>query len=637
MLTNCNLLLEGISEAIVMLDRDGYISYCNPATKVITGYSPEDLLNKHLTIFYGSSDDAIKAEYELGLSLKKGKFLSEGWRYKKDRRHFWCEMLLSPLYDEQQKLAGYSCVLRDVTEKKKLEIELRQSEERFRLMVDGVREYAIFMLDTTGHIVSWNEGAKRIKGYSANEIIGKHFSTFYTSEDLEDKKPERELKIAIATGKYEEEGWRVRKNGSVFWANVVITSLFNEHNRHIGFSKVTRDLTDKKDNEENLRRSEERYRSLVEQITDYGIFMLDERGKIISWNEGARRIAGYEENEIIGKYFSIFYPEEDVLNGKPAYELKVALEEGKYEEEGWRIRKDGGVFWASVVITAVYNNDGIHVGFSKVTRDLTERKEAERALRDSYERYRLLTNELRITNQELSYANEELEQFTSIVSHDLQEPIRTIKSFLQLIDIKLNKQQNDDLKTYIDKAITAADRMRELIRNLLHYSQLSKGELVEETVHVEDLINEAVQNVKTSVEKSNAQITIETDVDTIEGDRVQLVQVIQNLLSNAIKFTNSETPKIKISSFREDGHVKFGVSDNGIGIAEADMGKVFEIFRRLHTKKEYPGTGIGLAICKKIVDRHGGRIWPESKPGKGTTFYFTLSEEKERLPEHEKI
>jgi PAS domain S-box-containing protein len=637
MLTNCNLLLEGISEAIVMLDRDGYVSYTNPATSIITGYSPEDLINKHLTIFYGSSDDAIKAEYELGLALKKGKFLSEGWRYKKDHSHFWCEMLLSPLYDEQQKLAGYSCILRDVTEKKILEIELRQSEERFRLMVEGVRDYAIFMLDATGHIVSWNEGAKRIKGYSANEIIGKHFSTFYTSEDLEDKKPERELKIAIATGKYEEEGWRVRKNGSVFWANVVITALFNEHNKHIGFSKVTRDLTDKKDNEESLRRSEERYRSLVEQVTDYGIFMLDERGKIISWNEGARRIAGYQESEIIGKYFSIFYPEEDILNGKPAYELKVAREEGKYEEEGWRIRKDGGVFWASVVITAVYNNDGIHVGFSKVTRDLTERKEAERALRESYERYRLLADELKITNQELSYANEELEQFTSIVSHDLQEPIRTIKSFLQLIDIKLSKEQNEDLKTYINKAITAADRMRELIRNLLHYSQLSKGEMVEEKVHVEDLINEAIQNVKTSVEKSNAQITIETDVDTIEGDRVQLVQVIQNLLSNALKFTNSETPKIRISTFRENGHVKFGVSDNGIGIDEADMSKVFDIFRRLHTKKEYPGTGIGLAICKKIVDRHGGRIWPESKPGKGTTFYFTLNEEKERLPEHEKI
>jgi PAS domain S-box-containing protein len=633
MIANCNLLLEGITDAIVMLDIDGYISYSNPATREITGYTSEELLNKHLSIFYPGSEDSVKAEYELGLSLKKGKFLSEGWRSKKDGNNFWAETLLSPLYNEEKKLIGYSCMLRDVTEKKQLEIELRQSEERFRFMVEGVRDYAIFMLDTTGHIVSWNEGAKRIKGWSANEIIGKHFSTFYTSEDLEDKKPERELRIAIATGKYEEEGWRVRKNGSVFWANVVITALFNEQNKHIGFSKVTRDLTERKENEENLRRSEERYRSLVEQVTDYGIFMLDEKGKIISWNEGAKKIKGYEESEIIGKYFSIFYPEEDILNGKPAYELKVARTEGKYEEEGWRVRKDGSLFWASVVITAVYNAAGVHIGFSKVTRDLTERKESERALRDSYERYRVLAEELKITNQELSYANGELEQFTSIVSHDLQEPIRSIKSFLQLINMKLNDEQNEDLKTYIAKAITAADRMRELIRNLLHYSQLSKGEMVEEKIHVEDLINEAIQNVRTSIENSKAQITIETNIDTIEGDRVQLVQLIQNLLSNALKFTDSKAPKIKVSGFHENGHVKFAVSDNGIGIAEADMNKVFEIFRRLHTKRDYPGTGIGLAICKKIVDRHRGRIWPESKQGKGTTFYFTLNEEKESIEE----
>jgi len=626
-----NLLLQGITEAIVILDTEGYVTYSNPAVMDITGYSLDELHNQHLTVFYPTPEDQVKAEYELGLSLKKRKFLSEGWRYKKDGTKFWSEMYLSPLYDEQKKLLGYSCIIRDVSEKKKLDVELRQSEERFRLMVEAVRDYAIFMLDTTGYIVSWNEGAKRIKGYSADEIIGKHFSTFYTSEDLDSKKPERELKIAIATGKYEEEGWRVRKDGSLFWANVVITALFNDQNKHIGFSKVTRDLTEKRESQESLRQSEERYRSLVEQVTDYGIFMLDEKGRIISWNEGAKKIKGYDEREIIGKYFSIFYPEEDVLNGKPALELKIAKAEGKYEEEGWRIRKDGSPFWANVVITAVYNNQGIHIGFSKVTRDLTERKESERALRDSYERYRLLANELRLTNTELSYANQELEQFTSIVSHDLQEPIRSIKSFLQLINIKLNKEQNEDLKVYIEKAISSADRMKQLIQNLLHYSQLGKTDLVEEDINVDELIIEAIQNVGTSAEKSNAQITVENDIKTVKGDRVQLVQLIQNLLSNALKFTDSQSPKVKITGFHENGHVKFSVTDNGIGIAETDIHKVFEIFRRLHTKKLYPGTGIGLAICKKIVERHGGRIWPESNPGKGTTFYFTLKEQKEML------
>jgi len=626
-----NVLLHGINEAIVFLDTEGYITYSNPAVASVTGYTSEYLLKKHLTVLYAAPEDVVKAEYELGLSLKKGKLVTEGWRTKKDGGQFWAEMLLSTLYDDQRRLVGYSCIIRDVSEKKKLDLELRQSEERFRLMVEAVQDYAIFMLDAMGFIVTWNEGAKRIKGYSPDEIIGKHFSTFYTAEDLATNKPERELKIAIATGKYEEEGWRVRKNGSVFWANVVITALFNEQNKHIGFSKVTRDLTERKHNEESLRQSEERYRSLVEQVTDYGIFMLDEKGKIISWNEGAKKIKGYTETEIIGKYFSIFYPEEDILNGKPAYELKIAKAEGKYEEEGWRIRKDGSLFWANVVITAVYNNQGNHIGFSKVTRDLTERKRSEKALRDSYERYRVLADELRITNTELSYANQELEQFTSIVSHDLQEPIRSIKSFLQLINIKLSSQQNEDLKLYVEKAINSADRMKQLIQNLLHYSQLGKGELTQESINVDDLINEAIQNVRTSVERSNAQIIVENDVKTVEGDRVQLVQLVQNLLSNALKFTEARSPEIKIAGFHENGHVKFAVSDNGIGIAESDLNKVFEIFRRLHTQNLYPGTGIGLAICKKIVDRHRGRIWPESQPGKGTTFYFTLNEQKELL------
>jgi PAS domain S-box-containing protein len=638
MIMNCNSLLEGLGEGIVLLDNEGYISYSNPAVSSITGYTPYELENKHLSIFYPGNEESIKAEYELGLAQKKGSFLSEGWRSRKDGSNYWGEMLLAPLFDEQQKRTGYTCILRNITDRKEQEIQLRQNEERFRLMVEGVRDYAIFMLDTTGHIISWNEGARRIKGWSANEIIGQHFSTFYTAEDLEDKKPERELRIAIQTGKYEEEGWRVRKNGSVFWANVVITALFNEQNKHIGFSKVTRNLTERKENEEALRRSEEQYRSLVEQVNDYGIFMLDEKGRIISWNEGAKKINGYDTHEILGKYFSIFYPEDDVLNGKPAFELKVARKEGKYEEEGWRIRKDGSVFWASVVITAIYNSEGILLGFSKVTRDLTERKQSERALRDSYERYRVLADELKTTNIELSYANEELEQFTSIVSHDLQEPIRTIKSFLQLIKMKLDDAQNEDLQTYINKAIKSADRMKELIQNLLHYSQLSKGELVEQKVDVKDLFNEAIQNVRSLIEGSNAHISIETEVDTVEGDKVQLVQLIQNLLSNAVKFTSSEAPEIKIKSLRENGHVKFAVSDNGIGIEAADLNKVFEIFRRLHTKKDYPGTGIGLAICKKIVDRHGGRIWPESDPGKGTTFYFTLNEDQQKgQVHHEKV
>src|SRR5215217_9262981 len=540
MLTNCNLLLQSITEAIFMLDKDGYVKYSNPAATAITGYSADELLNQSLSLFYTDGNDSTKSGYELSQALKTGKYMSEGWRIKKGEARFWGEILLSPVYDEKNTLAGYSCIIRDISEKKQLELELRKNEERYRLMVEGVKDYAIFMLDANGYIQTWNDGAKRIKGYNSNEIIGKHFSIFYRSEDLENKKPEKELTIATKEGRYEEDGWRVKKNGSVFWANIIVTALYSEQNKLIGFSKLTRDLTERKRKEEELQQSEERYRSLVEQVTDYGIFMLDEKGRIASWNEGARRIKGYNADEIIGKYFAIFYPEEDILNGKPAYELKVARAEGKFEEEGWRLKKDGSRFWANVVITAVYNNEGVLVGFSKVTRDLTERKKSERELRDSYDSYRRLADELRATNTELSLANEELEQFTSIVSHDLQEPVRNIKSFLTLIDIKLDQVQSPaDLKLYINKALNAAGRMKELIQNLLHYSQLSKVEIIREEVSVSDLFNEALQNLKAAVDASKAQITIENEVDTIYGDRVQLVQLIQNLVSNALKFTSS--------------------------------------------------------------------------------------------------
>jgi len=627
MFTHCQLLLENIPQAIIMMDKDGYMEYANPAACTLTGYTAGELFNQPLYLLYNHvEEDAVRTKYELDEALRQGRFATEGWKIRKDKSRLWAETVLAPVYDAEGSLVGFSCTLTDRSQAKQSELELRQSEERFRLMVEGVRDYSIFMLDPEGYIMTWNDGAKNIKGYNAHEVIGKHFSLFYTGDDLKTQKHQVELETAKTTGRYEEEGWRVKKNGSVFWASVVLTALYNDQNKHIGFSKVTRDLTERKHNEEALRQSEERYRMLVEQVTDYGIFMLDDKGRIVSWNEGAKNIKGYTEAEILGKYFTIFYPEEDILNGKPAMELKHARTVGKYEEEGWRLRKDGSRFWASVVITAVYNPEGALMGFSKVTRDLTERKKSEKALTESYEVYRRLTEELKVTNAELSYANKELEQFTSIVSHDLQEPVRTTKSFLQLIESKLPPDTAPDIKSYVGKSMTAINRMRQLIQNLLQYSQLARVDIDPQPVNVEELVNEALQNLKGSVDLSQADIVIENEVDTVQGDRVQLLQLLQNLISNALKFTDGTAPQVIVRSQQQEGVPLFSVQDNGIGIHPSDIGKVFEIFRRLHTQKPYPGTGIGLAICKKIVDRHQGRIWLESAPGKGTTFYFTLNE-----------
>jgi PAS domain S-box-containing protein len=259
-----------------------------------------------------------------------------------------------------------------------------ETGELHRLLVESVQDYAIFALDPQGYILSWNPGAERFKGYTSDEIIGKHFSIFYPQERIATGFPEFELREAARTGRFEDEGWRIRKDGTRFWASVVITSLRDSTGTLVGYAKVTRDLTERRAAEEALRLSEERFRLLVQGVRDYAIFMLDPTGHVATWNEGAQRIKQYSADEIIGKHFSIFYPPERIAEKFPQYELKEAERTGHFEDEGWRIRKDGSRFWANVVITALRDSDGHLIGFSKVTRDLTERKAAEeRAIEDA--------------------------------------------------------------------------------------------------------------------------------------------------------------------------------------------------------------------------------------------------------------
>jgi PAS domain S-box-containing protein len=262
---------------------------------------------------------------------------------------------------------------------------LRQAEEHFHQLVAGVRDYAIFLLDREGHILTWNAGAERLKGYHPDEIIGQHFSRFYTPDAVTSGWPAYELAEASVTGRFEDEGWRVRRDGSRFWANVVITAIREETGEVRGFLKITRDLTERRHAEEKLRLSEERFRLLVEGVQDYAIFLVDPEGRVTTWNAGAQRLKSYTADEIIGQHFSRFFPPEDVAAGKPARELQTALTAGHYEEEGWRVRKDGSRFWAGVVLTALRDEAGHLRGFSKITRDLTERKQAEETARRAFE------------------------------------------------------------------------------------------------------------------------------------------------------------------------------------------------------------------------------------------------------------
>src|SRR4051812_7553021 len=287
-----------------------------------------------------------------------------------------------------------------MSEAEKPTAKLEGIPDPFRTIVEQAQDYAIFLLDRGGRILSWSPGAQRIKGYAAHEIIGRHFSTFYTQDAIDRRWPQYELEAAAREGRFEDEGWRVRKDGSLFWANVVITALKDEAGEVRGFGKITRDLSERRRNEEMLRESEERFRLLIEGVRDYAIFMLDTQGRVASWNAGAERIKGYRADEIIGEHFRAFYTDEARQRQWPEEELRRARDEGRYEEEGARIRKDGTSFWANVVITPVRDATGTLRGYAKVTRDLTDLKRIE----------------------SLETAERHMQEFLAVLAHELRNP-----------------------------------------------------------------------------------------------------------------------------------------------------------------------------------------------------------------------
>jgi two-component system, chemotaxis family, CheB/CheR fusion protein len=506
--------------------------------------------------------------------------------------------------------------------------QLRKTEERFRLLVSGVKDYAIFVLDPKGRIRSWNEGAERINGYSAKEIIGEHFSIFYREEDRQAGKPEKEIETAVSAGRFEEEAIRLRKDGTKYWANVILNPLFDENRRIYGFAKVTRDITERKLAEEKLRESEERFQTLVHSVKDYAIFMLDRRGYIKSWNVGAERIKGYKAEEILGQHFSKFYTEEDIKKQKPEHLLEVAESSERVEDEGWRVRKDGTKFWADVVITALKDTDGEILGFAKVTRDLTDRKRNEDNLKSANENLEIKVQErteaLRRNADELQRSNEELEQFAFVASHDLQEPLRMVSTYLQYVEKHAKDKLDSETKRFVDLAVEGALRLKSLVEDLLAFSRLGKGLELAEQVDVKAIVQEAERNLNKVIEESDAEIRV-LDLPKLSVDSDRMVQVFQNLIGNAIKYRSEAPPKIEIQSQKQDGEWVFQVKDNGIGIDPQYKEKIFVVFQRLHSdRKKYPGTGIGLAICKKIIEQHRGRIWVESQPSEGSAFYFTI-------------
>jgi PAS domain S-box-containing protein len=497
---------------------------------------------------------------------------------------------------------------------------------RYRTLVEAVTDYAIYMLDPGGVITSWNAGAERFKGYAADEIIGEHFSRFYTEEDRASGLPGRALAIAAEQGKFEAEGWRVRKDGRRFWAHVVIDPIRDSRGELLGFAKVTRDLTERKQAEEALKRTEEQFRLLVQGVTDYAIYLLSPEGVVTNWNAGAERIKGYAPAEIIGQHFSRFYTEEDRAAGLPQVALSTAVAEGRFEREGWRVRKDGSRFWSHVIIDPVRGDDGTLLGFAKITRDVTERKNAQ----ESLERAR----EALFQSQKMDAVG----QLTGGVAHDFNNLLMAILGSLELLKKRLPADPN--LVRLLDNAMLGARRGATLTQRMLAFAR--RQELDVQPLELPRLVAGMAALLASSL---GPGAEIKTDfppgLSSAVGDENQVELALLNLCVNA-RDAMPEGGRIAIAArdetltasnmlgLRPGHYVCLSVSDTGEGMSPETLARATEPF--FTTKGVGKGTGLGLSMVHGMAEQMGGRLALKSRPGQGTTAEIWLPAVESEAP-----
>jgi PAS domain S-box-containing protein len=476
---------------------------------------------------------------------------------------------------------------------------------RFQLLIEAVSDYGIFILDADGHVISWNTGAERMKGYTREEIIGKHFSIFYPPGPVATGWPDEELRRARKLGRFEDEGWRVRKDGTRFWANVVITAVYDANGVPNGFVKITRDLTERRSHEEDLRESEERFRLLVESVRDHAIFMLDADGIVRSWNPGAQALKGYSGPEIIGRHFSTFYTPQDQRDGKPAAELRAARANGRVEDEGWRVRKDGTVFWANVVITAIHGRSGELIGFAKVTRDMTERRQLEK----------------------LEHSSRMMSQFLAMLAHELRNPLAPMRNAVTVMQLEtLSSPALRNCRDIIDRQLTQVTR---LVDDLLDIGRLTTGKikLRSEVLRMAEIVGRSIETARPVIDSRHHQLEVDLPEEPVyaNGDSTRMSQIIQNLLVNAAKYT-PDGGQIHVKLDRDDGFSRLTVSDNGRGIVSEDLERIFDLFAQgANGRPDESGLGVGLTLARSLAEMQGGTLDAQSPGlGKGSTFTLRL-------------
>lgn len=491
-------------------------------------------------------------------------------------------------------------------------------DRTLQYLVDAVSDHAIYMLDVNGLVSSWNTGAHRLKGYEEREIEGRHFSEFFTPEDRAAGVPTRILQTAAAEGRSQAEGWRIRKDGTRFWARGMVHAVRDEAGRLIGFAKITRDMTSERQTQEALAESERRFRMLVEGVTDYAIFMLDPNGMVTNWNRGAERIKGYAVDEIVGQHFSLFYTDEDRAAGAPAQALQTATEHGRFEVEGWRVRKDGNLFWASVIIDPIFEPDGPLLGFAKITRDITERRGAQLELQRAHEQL--------AQSQKL----EALGKLTGGVAHDFNNLLMVVSGQAQLLKRRLGDDQR--AVRAVEAIEASARRGEELTRALLSFSRRQRLQaapvgLAGRSDSLRELLSASLPATV------QLHLDLPTDLWPVVADAGELELSLLNLAVNArdampaggaltLSARNLTLDGTDGEEALEGDFVAITVQDTGLGIAPDILPKIFDPF--FTTKEVNKGTGLGLSQVFGFARQSGGRLQAESTLGEGARFTLYL-------------